>query len=73
MHKCITAKQALADRKISIAKCAREIKINQGDLTNALNGKKPMHPKYKKLLSEYLGIDAEVLFPDVERGADGND
>lgn len=55
---------------VSVARCAREIGINQTDLCSALNGKKPMYPKYKKLLSEYLGIDEDVLFPDEEDGDD---
>lgn len=57
---------------VSVARCAREIGINQTDLCSALNGKKPMYPKYRQLLSDYLCIDEADLFPDEEDG-DGND
>ena len=66
-------RQITSVKGVSVAKCSREIGINQTDLCNALNGKIPMYPKYKQLLSKYLGIDEEVLFPDEERGADGNE
>lgn len=57
---------------VSVARCSRDIGLNQTDLCNALNGIKPMYPKYKKLLAEYLEIDEEVLFPD-EEGCDVDD
>lgn len=57
---------------VSVSKCARDIDVNQTDLCSALNGTKPMYPKYKKLIADYLGIDEEVLFPD-EEGCDVDD
>lgn len=57
----------MSERGISIRKCAKDIGISRPDLSSALNGRKPMYPKYKHLLSEYLGIDEAVLFP-VEDG-----
>lgn len=65
-------KRVLSERGLSIRKCAAEIGISQPDLCNAINGVKPMYPKYRRLLSDYLGIDEEVLFPN-ENGGDGND
>jgi lambda repressor-like predicted transcriptional regulator len=66
-------RQITSVKGVSVARCSREIGINQTDLCNALNGKIPMYPKYKQLLSEYLGIDEEVLFPDEEKGVGVND
>lgn len=57
---------------VSVARCSREIGVNQTDLCNALNGKIPMYPKYKQLLSAYLGVEEAVLFPD-KRGVVAND
>lgn len=62
----------MSERGISIRQCAKDIGIGRPDLSSALNGRKPMYPKYRKLLSAYLGIDEAVLFP-VENGGDGND
>lgn len=59
------------ERGISIRQCAKDIGIGRPDLSSALNGRKPMYPKYKRLLSDYLCIDEKVLFP--EEGGDGND
>ena len=66
-------KNELGKRNVSVNKFARDHNIDCGNLTNCLNGKRPLYPKYKKLLSDFLGIDEAVLFPDVERGADEND
>ncbi|MBR0342517.1 MAG: hypothetical protein IJH64_09830 [Oscillospiraceae bacterium] len=66
-------KKVLFERGISIRKCAADINISQPDLCNAVNGVKPMYPKYKHLLSEYLGIDEAVLFPKSKEGAESND
>lgn len=60
------------ERGISIRQCAKDIGIGRPDLSSALNGKKPMYPKYRQLLSKYLCIDEADLFPDEEDG-DGND
>lgn len=65
-------KEILSERGISIRKCAIAIGITQPDLCNAINGVKPMYPKYRRLLSEYLGIDEAVLFP-IEDGGDVNE
>lgn len=60
------------ERGISIRQCAKAIGIGRPDLSSALNGRKPMYPKYKRLLSEYLGIDEAVLFP-YENGGEENE
>lgn len=65
-------RRILSEKGISIRKCATEIGISQPDLCNAINGVKPMYPKYRRLLSEYLDIDEELLFPD-ENGGERND
>ena len=60
-------------KRVSVARCSREIGLNQTDLCNALNGRIPMYPKYKRLLSGYLGISEEILFSDNHEGVDEND
>lgn len=60
------------ERGISIRQCAKDIGIGRPDLSSALNGKKPMYPKYKQLLSEYLCMDEADLFPDEEDGDDND-
>lgn len=65
-------RRILSERGISIRKCAIEIGISQPDLCNAINGVKPMYPKYRKLLANYLGIDQGVLFPDESGGGDND-
>lgn len=55
-------KKAIADADNTISGCARDIGIAQPNLSNAINGNIPMYPKYRRLLSEYLGIEEEVLF-----------
>ena len=65
-------KEELRRRNISVNRFARDHNIDCGNLTNCLNGKRPLYPKYKQLLSEYLGVDEATLLPDEEDG-DGND
>lgn len=66
-------KDELRERNLSIRGCARACDIDCCNLTNCLNGKKPMYPKYKRLISKQLGIDEAVLFPEDQEGADVND
>lgn len=63
----------MRERGISIRQCAKAIGIGRPDLSSALNGRKPMYPKYRQLLSEYLNIDEALLFPDAAKGADVSD
>lgn len=46
----------------SINKLAKIIGIEAGDLYAAFKGTKPMHPKYKRLISEALGESEDNLF-----------
>lgn len=46
----------------SINKMAKIIGIEAGDLYAAFKGTKPMHPKYKRLISEALGESEDNLF-----------
>lgn len=43
-------------------KLAKIIGIEAGDLYAAFKGTKPMHPKYKRLISEALGESEDNLF-----------
>lgn len=65
-------KDELCKRNVSVNGFAKAHNIDCGNLTNCLNGKRPLYPKYKKLLSDFLGIDEAVLFP-VEDGGDVNE
>ena len=66
-------KDELRERNLSIRQCARACDIDCCNLTNCLNGKKPMYPKYKRVISEHLGIDEDVLFSGSQEGADISD
>lgn len=50
--------------KRGLPKCALAMKcgINPSALYNALNGKTAMWPKYKKSISDFLGMSEEELF-----------
>ena len=48
----------------SINKLSKIIGIEACDLYSAFNEKKPMYPKYKRLISEALNEEVESLFPE---------
>jgi lambda repressor-like predicted transcriptional regulator len=52
----------LREKGISVNKLALECKITSPDMYSALNGKKPMFPKWRKAISEYLGMTEDELF-----------
>lgn len=56
------ARDKISARYGSINKLAKIIGIEAGDLYAAFKGTKPMHPKYKRLISEALGESEESLF-----------
>ena len=63
--------KVLEERKMSKLQLAMNTGIAPHYLYNAINGKMPFYPKYKKAISEYLQIDEQELFS--ERGAKNND
>lgn len=46
----------------SINKLSMAIGVTNVDLYNAFGGKKPMYPKYKRLIAEALNEDIHALF-----------
>lgn len=56
----------LNKRNISKLQLALNAGIAPHYLYNALNGKMPFYPKYRRKISEFLGIDEAELFSDVE-------
>jgi lambda repressor-like predicted transcriptional regulator len=51
----------------SINQLAMHIGVNNSDLYSAFRGKKPMYPKYRKLIAEALGEPEESLFKEANQ------
>jgi transcriptional regulator with XRE-family HTH domain len=64
--KRIEIKKILIDKGISQAKMAKDLNIHPQRICDMLSGRLPGW-KYRRRISQYLGIPEEVLFPD-----DGN-
>lgn len=56
----------LKAKGLSVNKLSFGAMISQSDLSNALSGKKPMFPNWKKRISEFLELPEEELFEDGE-------
>lgn len=54
--------EVLEERKISKLQLALNAGIAPHYLYNAINGKMPFYPKYKKAIAEYLKMDENELF-----------
>ena len=63
-------KTALEGKGISVYHLATLATIASPDLYNAISGKKPMYPNWRKRISEALEIPEEELF-EKEGGHDG--
>lgn len=62
-------KQILKEKKISAYRLAIECHIATPDMYMALNGKKPMFPKWKKAIASYLNMDEHQLFERSDENA----
>lgn len=60
MYKKVIEK--MKEKGISKMQCAIQMGISPSDLYNALNGVKPLYPKYRKKLSEVLNTPESELF-----------
>lgn len=65
----VKLKRVLRERNISAYRLAKECHIATCDIYQALNGKKPMFPRWKKSIANYLHIDEEQLFEECEDDA----
>ena len=54
--------KVLEERKMSKLQLAMNTGIAPHYLYNAINGKMPFYPKYKKAIAEYLQVDESELF-----------
>lgn len=54
--------KVLEERKLSKLQLALNVGIAPHYLYNALNGKMPFYPKYKKAIADYLQMDEQELF-----------
>lgn len=54
--------KVLEERKLSKLQLALNAGIAPHYLYNALNGKMPFYPKYKKAIADYLQMDEQELF-----------
>ena len=55
-------KSILKNKNLSAYRLAIECRIATPDMYMALNGKKPMFPKWKKAIASYLNMKEEDLF-----------
>lgn len=56
--------EVLNERKISGLQAAMKANIAPSDFYQAINGKKPFFPAWRKRLSETLDIPEDILFPE---------
>ena len=54
--------KVLEERKMSKLQLAMTTGIAPHYLYNAINGKMPFYPKYKKAIADYLQMDEQELF-----------
>lgn len=54
--------KVLEERKMSKLQLAMNTGIAPHYLYNAINGKMPFYPKYKKAIADYLQMDEQELF-----------
>ena len=52
----------LKERNITPYRLAKDCGIASSDIYQALSGKKPMFPKWKRAIAEYLNMDEHQLF-----------
>lgn len=57
-------KDEMRKQNITGYRLAKVIGVCGSDLYNALNGKKPMYPKYKRRIAEALNRPIGDLFPE---------
>lgn len=55
-------KRILKEKGITAYRLAMECHIATPDMYMAINGKKPMFPKWRKAISEYLNVPEQELF-----------
>lgn len=60
--------EILKERKLSKLKVAMDAGISPGDFYQALSGKIPFYPKWRRLLAECLDLKEDDLFPKDESG-----
>ncbi len=54
--------KVLEERKISKLQLAMNTGVAPSYLYNAINGKMPFYPKYRKAIANYLQMDEQELF-----------
>lgn len=54
--------RVITERNITILQLAMKSGVNPSDLYQALKGKIPFYPKWKRLIAEYLQMSEEELF-----------
>lgn len=55
-------KAVLKDKKITAYRLAKDCNIATANVYNLLNGKQWAYPKWRKTISEYLGIPENQIF-----------
>lgn len=62
-------KQLLLEREISQRKLGIEVNISQCDMNLIVNGKKFVFPSWRRKISEFLGLQETIVFPEYYEGA----
>lgn len=57
-------KTEMEQQNVSVYRIAKDTGIHATDLYSALGCKKPMYPKWRKILADYLGVPEEDLFEE---------
>lgn len=61
-------KEILEEKGISQRKLSIDAGIASQDVNQAINGKKPFFPGWRKRISDALGVPEEDLFPEYYHG-----
>lgn len=60
--------QVMKDRGIKKAHLAHDCGIAESTVYNLFAGRQYLYPKYRKAISDYIGIRPEILFEEESNG-----
>ena len=63
----LTLKEVIKERGISQRQLSIRAGISNQDVNQAINGKRPFFPAWRKRISEVLGMPESELFPEYQK------